>query len=315
MLVEVGDDHDLLVVEGQGSIIHPAYSAVTCGILHGSMADGLVLCHAAGREAVHGYESFSLPPLADYVDLYEGSRRPSTRRVSSPARSTPKTSTTTRPPRRQSPTSATRPASQPPTRSGTAPAGSWTGSSRRGSVRGPRPPMEGSPTNDPRNGVRAGLASLGEPVHDLQGHPDGRRERDREDRGRGRNDRRRRRGSLGSLRRDRGHRRGRAPGSARRRRARRRPHALHEIEAELAAVVNGNPAARAAVSIAVHDLAAKRLGVPSTVSGGSTPRPRPRPPTRSDSTRRSASVRRPRPRSMPATRSSRSSSGPTETAS
>jgi len=52
------------------------------------------------------------------------------------------------------------------------------------------------------------------------------------------------------------------------------PHALHEIEAELAAVVNGNPAARAAVSIAVHDLAAKRLGVPSTVSGGSTPRPR-----------------------------------------
>ncbi|EMA64387.1 dipeptide epimerase [Halorubrum kocurii] len=40
------------------------------------------------------------------------------------------------------------------------------------------------------------------------------------------------------------------------------PHALHEIEGELAAVVNGNPAARAAVSIAVHDLAAKRLGVP-----------------------------------------------------
>jgi len=64
------------LVEGQGSIIHPAYSAVTCGILHGSMADGLVLCHAAGREAVHGYESFSLPPLADYVDLYEGLAAP-----------------------------------------------------------------------------------------------------------------------------------------------------------------------------------------------------------------------------------------------
>ena len=72
MLVEAGDDRDLLVVEGQGSIVHPAYSAVTCGILHGSMADGLVLCHAAGREVVHGYESFDLPPLDDYVDLYEG---------------------------------------------------------------------------------------------------------------------------------------------------------------------------------------------------------------------------------------------------
>ncbi|RLM67219.1 dipeptide epimerase [Halorubrum sp. Atlit-26R] len=40
------------------------------------------------------------------------------------------------------------------------------------------------------------------------------------------------------------------------------PHALHAIEAELKGVVNGNPAARCAVSIAVHDLAAKRLGVP-----------------------------------------------------
>jgi len=76
MLVEVGDDHDLLVVEGQGSIVHPAYSAVTCGILHGSMADGLVLCHAAGREAIHGYESFDLPPLSEYVDLYEGLAAP-----------------------------------------------------------------------------------------------------------------------------------------------------------------------------------------------------------------------------------------------
>ncbi|MFD1572382.1 dipeptide epimerase [Halorubrum laminariae] len=40
------------------------------------------------------------------------------------------------------------------------------------------------------------------------------------------------------------------------------PHALHEIESRMAGVVNGNPAARCAVSIAVHDLAAKRLGVP-----------------------------------------------------
>ncbi len=73
MLRERGDDHDYLVVEGQGSIVHPAYSAVTCGILHGAMPDHLVLCHEAGREAVHGYESFSLPDpgrvAALYVDL------------------------------------------------------------------------------------------------------------------------------------------------------------------------------------------------------------------------------------------------------
>lgn len=64
-------DHDYLFVEGQGSIVHPAYSAVTCGILHGSMADSLVMCHAAGRETVHGYESFDLPPADRVAGLYE----------------------------------------------------------------------------------------------------------------------------------------------------------------------------------------------------------------------------------------------------
>ncbi|MFC7069606.1 DUF1611 domain-containing protein [Halobaculum lipolyticum] len=76
MILEKGDEHDLLVVEGQGSIIHPAYSAVTCGILHGAMADKLVLCHAAGREAIHGYEDTAIPPVEEYVDLYESLAAP-----------------------------------------------------------------------------------------------------------------------------------------------------------------------------------------------------------------------------------------------
>jgi uncharacterized NAD-dependent epimerase/dehydratase family protein len=71
MLRQIGDDHDYLLVEGQGSITHPAYSGVTCSILHGAMADRLVLCHTAGREAVHSYESFPLPDPGTYVDLYE----------------------------------------------------------------------------------------------------------------------------------------------------------------------------------------------------------------------------------------------------
>ncbi|WP_338729690.1 DUF1611 domain-containing protein [Haladaptatus sp. DJG-WS-42] len=76
MILEKGNDHDYLFVEGQGTIIHPAYSAVTCGILHGSMADKLVLCHAAGREAIHGYESFALPDFSTYRQLYEDLARP-----------------------------------------------------------------------------------------------------------------------------------------------------------------------------------------------------------------------------------------------
>jgi uncharacterized NAD-dependent epimerase/dehydratase family protein len=64
-------DHDLLVVEGQGAIVHPAYSGVTCGILHGAMPDALVLCHEAGRERVHGYEAFAIPGIDALARLYE----------------------------------------------------------------------------------------------------------------------------------------------------------------------------------------------------------------------------------------------------
>ncbi len=71
MLRQKADEHDYLVVEGQGSLFHPAYSAVTCGILHGAMADSLVLCHDPGRETIGGYESFPIPDPAEAVDLYE----------------------------------------------------------------------------------------------------------------------------------------------------------------------------------------------------------------------------------------------------
>ena len=62
---------DLLWLEGQGSIYHPAYSGVTLGLLHGSSADVLVLCHRAGSTTVHDYPGSPLPPLADLVRGYE----------------------------------------------------------------------------------------------------------------------------------------------------------------------------------------------------------------------------------------------------
>lgn len=76
MVLAAAEDHDYLVVEGQGAIVHPAYSAVTCGILHGAMPDQLVLCHVAGRQAIHGYEDTPLPPIPTYVDLYESLAAP-----------------------------------------------------------------------------------------------------------------------------------------------------------------------------------------------------------------------------------------------
>ena len=70
-LVETPDEKDVLFVEGQGALAHPAYSGVTASILHGSAPDALVMCHEAGLDAIHGYESFPIPPLAEYVDIYD----------------------------------------------------------------------------------------------------------------------------------------------------------------------------------------------------------------------------------------------------
>ncbi len=76
LVFEAGADHDLLFVEGQGSIVHPAYSGVTTALVHGAMPDQLILCHTAGREAIHGYESVSLPSIPAFVDLYESLTAP-----------------------------------------------------------------------------------------------------------------------------------------------------------------------------------------------------------------------------------------------
>ena len=76
MILDAAEDHDVLFVEGQGTIIHPAYSGVTCSLLHGAMPDALVLTHSAGREAIHGYEDFAIPPAETYVDLYEDLSEP-----------------------------------------------------------------------------------------------------------------------------------------------------------------------------------------------------------------------------------------------
>ncbi len=76
MILEKGNDHDWLFVEGQGSIVHPAYSAVTCGILHGTMPDALVLCHEEGRKVSKGFDDFLLPAAHEYIKLYEDLARP-----------------------------------------------------------------------------------------------------------------------------------------------------------------------------------------------------------------------------------------------
>jgi D-glutamate N-acetyltransferase len=68
--VERGGE-DIVFVEGQGSLLHPAYSGVTLGLLHGSAPDLYVLCHLAGQEFVDDDPRFPIPPLSELVELHE----------------------------------------------------------------------------------------------------------------------------------------------------------------------------------------------------------------------------------------------------
>jgi D-glutamate N-acetyltransferase len=62
---------ELLWVEGQGSLLHPAYSGVTLGLVHGSAPHAFVLCHKAGETVVDEDDRFPIPPLSELVELHE----------------------------------------------------------------------------------------------------------------------------------------------------------------------------------------------------------------------------------------------------
>jgi uncharacterized NAD-dependent epimerase/dehydratase family protein len=58
------------VIEGQGSLFHPAYAGVSLGLLHGSQPDVIVLCHEPGRAHLLGYPDFPTPSLPDAIELH-----------------------------------------------------------------------------------------------------------------------------------------------------------------------------------------------------------------------------------------------------
>ena len=62
---------ELLFVEGQGSLVHPMYSGVTLGLVHGSAPHVFVLCHSAGATEVEGCPGHPIPPLSELVELHE----------------------------------------------------------------------------------------------------------------------------------------------------------------------------------------------------------------------------------------------------
>jgi len=76
-LVEQAEEMgDWIFVEGQGSLDHPAYSAVTLGLVHGTTPHAMVLVHQPGRTGHFGWEQATgvdapTLSLADNLRLYE----------------------------------------------------------------------------------------------------------------------------------------------------------------------------------------------------------------------------------------------------
>jgi uncharacterized NAD-dependent epimerase/dehydratase family protein len=62
---------ELLFVEGQGSLVHPMYSGVTLGLVHGAAPHAFVLCHRAGTTEIEGCPGHPIPSLPELVELHE----------------------------------------------------------------------------------------------------------------------------------------------------------------------------------------------------------------------------------------------------
>jgi uncharacterized NAD-dependent epimerase/dehydratase family protein len=71
LVCDASPNSDVLIVEGQGSLWHPAYSGVTLGLLHGCAPEALVLCHKAGHDAIDEPPYTPLPPLTEMIEMYE----------------------------------------------------------------------------------------------------------------------------------------------------------------------------------------------------------------------------------------------------
>lgn len=72
MVVESAPGNDYVLVEGQGSIVHPSFSGVTLSLIHGSCPHAMILCHNASRKNLKADGiDMALLPLPELISIYE----------------------------------------------------------------------------------------------------------------------------------------------------------------------------------------------------------------------------------------------------
>ncbi|MDY6926640.1 MAG: N-acetyltransferase DgcN [Pseudomonadota bacterium] len=68
-LCPANDDDHWDLIEGQGSLYHPAFAGVSLGLLHGSQPDALVICHALNRDHMRALPGRPLPSLEQVIKM------------------------------------------------------------------------------------------------------------------------------------------------------------------------------------------------------------------------------------------------------
>jgi len=76
LVLRAARDADIVLVEGQGSLVHPGYSGVTYGLIHGSLPHGMLMCHQPSRTTVMNNDWLRIPPLTEMIALHEAIMRP-----------------------------------------------------------------------------------------------------------------------------------------------------------------------------------------------------------------------------------------------
>ncbi|HEU4883828.1 MAG TPA: DUF1611 domain-containing protein [Longimicrobium sp.] len=80
LVLRAAEGNDVVLVEGQGSLVHPGYSGVTLGLLHGSMPDAMILCHQPTRQCPYGggnaYSWMPLPSVEEMIRICEDAIAP-----------------------------------------------------------------------------------------------------------------------------------------------------------------------------------------------------------------------------------------------
>jgi uncharacterized NAD-dependent epimerase/dehydratase family protein len=76
LTLQAAQDADIVLVEGQGSIIHPSFSGVTVGLIHGTLPHAFVLCAQPSRTKIRNREWVPIPPLDEFVRMHDSLAAP-----------------------------------------------------------------------------------------------------------------------------------------------------------------------------------------------------------------------------------------------